>query len=103
MEFFLIVNYVLKMYLAPVSVQLFFCSFLVSTCDTKQDRAILTDLARLLDFARLQSLNKATNVNENLTDYENIQDPRIKKLWDLKAFFKSKAQSSRRRGIGYNK
>ena len=75
----------------------------LAMCDTKQDRAILTDLARLLDFARLQSLNKATNVNENLTDYENIQDPRIKKLWDLKAFFKSKAQSSRRRGIGYNK
>jgi hypothetical protein len=73
----------------------------LAMCDTKQDRDILNNLARLLDFARLQSLNKATNVDENMTDYENIQDHRIKKLWELKAFFKSKSQSSRRRGVGY--
>ena len=73
----------------------------LAACDTKQDRKILNDLAKLLDFARLQSQNKIPSENEEVIDYENIQDPRIKQLWELKAFFKSKCQASRKRGVGY--
>ena len=71
----------------------------LAACDTKHDRTILNDLAKLLDFARLQALNKITAEDENVTNYEDTQDPRIKKLWDLKAFFKSKHQAARHHGV----
>ena len=72
----------------------------LASCDTKRDRGILNELAKLLDYARLQSLNKNTNIDDEAIDYENIQDPMIKQLWDIKAYFKSRS-ARRRRGVGF--
>jgi hypothetical protein len=74
----------------------------LAACDTKQDRRLLNDLAKLLDFARLQTLNKLPPNEELSIDYENLQDHRIKLIWELKAFYKNKCCSNKKRqGLGY--